>query len=66
MAIFRELRVPDLPGKPTMGECCDKFVLDFVACIFGAYDHEGVMGDPGRQLIREFGLLIRRRIRKAR
>lgn len=65
MAIFRELRVPDLPGKPTMGECCDKFVLDFVACIFGAYDHEGVMGDPGRQLIREFGLLISKKNTKS-
>ena len=53
VAIFRELRVPDLPDKPKMGDVCAEFVLDFVRCIFGAYD-----SDTGKQLIREFGLLI--------
>jgi phage terminase large subunit-like protein len=55
-----ELRVPDLPGKPRMGECCDEFVLDFVRCIFGGYD-----SDTGSQLIREFGLLISKKNTKS-
>ncbi|KWE77261.1 hypothetical protein WL78_00425 [Burkholderia ubonensis] len=53
VAIFKELRVTDLPGKPTFGECSEQWVFDFVAAIFGAYDAE-----TGKQLIREFFLLI--------
>lgn len=53
LQIFKELRVPDLPGKPRMADCCDEWVFNFVRCIFGAYDAE-----TGKQLIREFGLLI--------
>ena len=37
LAIFRELRVVDLPGKPTFGECAEQWVFDFVAVIFGAH-----------------------------
>ena len=40
LAIFKELRVVDLPGKPTLGECSDQWVFDFVSAIFGAYDAE--------------------------
>lgn len=60
VGIFRELRVPDLPGKPRMGDCCEDFVFDFVRCIFGAYDSEA-----GKQLIREFGLLISKKNSKS-
>ena len=35
LGVFKALRVPDLPGKPTFGECCAPWVFDFVAAIFG-------------------------------
>lgn len=60
LAIFKELRVVDLPGKPTFGECSEKWVFDFVAAIFGAYDAE-----TGKQLIREYGLLISKKNTKS-
>ncbi|WP_325984948.1 terminase large subunit [Pseudomonas protegens] len=58
--IFKELRVPDLPGKPRMADCCDEWVFDFVRAIFGGYDSE-----TGKQLIREFGLLISKKNTKS-
>ncbi len=60
LAIFKELRVSDLPGKPTLGECSDQWVFDFVSAIFGAYD-----ADEGNQLIREFYLLISKKNTKS-
>lgn len=60
LAIFRELRVVDLPGKPTFGECSEQWVFDFVAAIFGAYD-----ADTGKQLIREYYLLISKKNTKS-
>lgn len=60
LAIFKELRVVDLPGRPTFGECSEAWVFDFVAAIFGAYDAE-----TGRQLIREYGLLISKKNTKS-
>ncbi|AGW94608.1 terminase [Ralstonia pickettii DTP0602] len=60
LAIFKELRVVDLPGKPTFGECSEQWVFDFVAAIFGGYD-----ADTGKQLIREYGLLISKKNTKS-
>lgn len=60
VSIFRELRVSDLPGKPTFGECSEAWVFDFVKVIFGGYDAE-----TGNQLIREYGLLISKKNTKS-
>lgn len=60
LAIFKQLRVVDLPGKPTFGECAEQWVFDFVAVIFGAYEAE-----TGKQLIREYGLLISKKNTKS-
>lgn len=58
--VFKALRVPDLPGKPTFGECCEQWVFDFVAAIFGANDPE-----TGSQKISEFMLLISKKNTKS-
>jgi hypothetical protein len=47
--IFRDLRIVDAPGSPTIGECCKPWVFDFVGAIFGSCDPE-----TGRRLIRYF------------
>lgn len=60
LSIFKELKVTDLPGKPTFGECSEQWVFDFVGAVFGAYDSE-----TGKQLIREFGLLISKKNTKS-
>lgn len=58
--VFKALRVPDLPGKPTFGECSAPWVFDFVAAIFGANDPE-----TGSQLISEFFLCISKKNTKS-
>lgn len=51
--VFKQLRIVDAPGSPTIGEACSQWVLDFAGAIFGSYDSE-----VGRRLIKEFMLLI--------
>lgn len=60
LSVFKQLRIPDLPGKPTFGECSEPWVFDFVAAVFGAYD-----ADTKRQLIREYFLLIAKKNTKS-
>src|SRR5690554_2882313 len=60
LSVFKELRIPDLPGKPTFGECSEQWVFDFVASVFGAYDAE-----HKKQLIREYFLLISKKNSKS-
>lgn len=60
LGVFKSLRVPDLPGKPTFGEVCEQWVFDFVSAIFGANDPE-----TGDQLISEFFLCIAKKNSKS-
>lgn len=53
LAIFRSLRIVDAANRPTFGEAALPWILDFVAAIFGSYDHS-----VGRRLIQHYMLLI--------
>lgn len=60
LRIFKRLRVGDLPGKPTFGECSDEWVFDFVRAVFGGYEIA-----TGVQHINEYGLLISKKNTKS-
>lgn len=53
LEVFKQLRIVDAPGSPTIGEACPQWVFDFAGAIFGSYDSES-----GRRMIKEFMLLI--------
>lgn len=53
LAVFKSLRAVDVAGQPTLGECCDEWIFDFVRVIFGAYDAKKF-----KRFITEFFLLI--------
>jgi phage terminase large subunit-like protein len=53
LRIFKQLRVPDIKGRPTHGEVCEDWVFDIVRAIFGAFDAE-----TQARMIREYFLMI--------
>jgi phage terminase large subunit-like protein len=60
LAVFKELRLVDVLGRPTLGEAGRQWLFDFVASIFGAYDPV-----EGRRLISEYFLLISKKNSKS-
>ncbi len=53
LRIFRRLRLPDVYGKPTLGEAFGPWVMDLVAAVFGAFDPA-----THRRALQEFFLLV--------
>ncbi len=49
LSIFRDLRIVDVPGRPTIAEACLPWVFDLPRALFGAFDKQ-----TGRRLIRFF------------
>lgn len=47
LSIFRDLKLVDVPGRPTIDECCLPWVFDLPRALFGSYDTQS-----GRRLIR--------------
>lgn len=60
MRVFRELKVVDAPGSPTMADACRPWIMDFVSHVFGSLDPES-----GKRLITEFFLLISKKNTKS-
>ena len=53
LSVFRELKIVDAPGSPTIEAACAPWVLDFAGAIFGSYNNE-----TGQRLITEYFLCI--------
>lgn len=60
MEIFKELRIVDAAGSPTIGEACRPWVFEFAEAVFGAYDAES-----GRRLLREFFVCVSKKNSKS-
>ncbi len=60
LAVFKELHLVDVMGRPTLGEAGRPWLFDFVSSIFGSYDVES-----GRRLISEYFLLISKKNSKS-
>jgi phage terminase large subunit-like protein len=55
LEVFKQLRLVDVPNRPTFGEAGDAWIFEFVEAVFGAY--EGEDGD-GQRKISEFFLVM--------
>jgi len=53
LAAFRDLRVVDAAGSPTIGESSREWIIDFARALFGAYDP-----DQAKRLISNYFILI--------
>lgn len=58
--VFKQLKLMDVIGSPTIGEVTREWVYDFVGAVFGAYDPVSK-----RRLIKEFFLLISKKNSKS-
>lgn len=67
LSIFRDLRIVDVPGRPTIDECCLPWVYDLPRALFGSYDADGISGPEnlGRRLIRYFFLCVAKKNTKS-
>ncbi len=53
LRVFKRLKVPDLPGNPTLAEACGEWYLPLVEALFGSLDPETKI-----RMIQEFFLLV--------
>lgn len=53
LALFRRFRMPDMAGKPRLGEVCSDWQFDLVEALFGSFDPVAY-----RRMINEFFVLI--------
>jgi phage terminase large subunit-like protein len=60
LAVFKELKLVDVMGRPTLGMAGRQWLFDFVGSIFGSYD-----SDSGKRLISEYFLLISKKNSKS-
>lgn len=60
LEVFRDLRLKDVSGAPTMGQLARPWIVDFVTAVFGAYDAES-----GKRLITDFFMLISKKNSKS-
>lgn len=60
MAMFRALKLIDVPHHPSIGDVCRPWVLDWARAFFGSYDAE-----TGRRLIRYYFLLVSKKNSKS-
>ena len=60
LSVFKELRLVDVLGRPTLGEAGRQWIFDFVSSVFGSYDSEA-----GRRLITEFFLFVAKKNSKS-
>ncbi|MDX3971149.1 MAG: terminase large subunit [Bradyrhizobium sp.] len=67
LSIFRDLRIVDVPGRPTIEQCCLPWVYDLPRALFGSFDADGISGadNLGRRLIRYFFLCVAKKNTKS-
>lgn len=67
LSIFRDLRIIDVPGRPTIEQCCLPWVYDLPRALFGSFDADGISGadNLGRRLIRYFFLCVAKKNTKS-
>jgi phage terminase large subunit-like protein len=53
LRVFKRLRLPDIPGKPTMAQACGEWFFPIVAALFGSFDVT-----TNKRMIQEYFLLI--------